>query len=167
MNTFVGMAESSLLATFLELTGLRGDLPIPAYLRLDAKLFFTNFSVFRRTTGTTGAVPASAAIAGSVAPDVAASAGPAIAGSIAPAVAAASAPAPGVARPALAASACGEAEIMKVPCTIRHSKQARQVCQAHKTSTMQKGTHTTRLVSMPPPHGHAHRHIRTDALAHS
>jgi hypothetical protein len=81
-------AEAELLPKFTALTGMQPDCPIPQYLRSDAKLFFTNFAVFRR--------PAEQAPIGQVAPvvvatspvDVATSAAPATVDLAAPAVAA-------------------------------------------------------------------------------
>lgn len=43
------IAEAELLPKFTALTGMHPDCPIPAYLRLDANLFFTNFLPFRGT----------------------------------------------------------------------------------------------------------------------
>jgi hypothetical protein len=40
-------AESELLPKFTALTGMHPDCPIPAYMRADANLFFTNFVSFR------------------------------------------------------------------------------------------------------------------------
>jgi hypothetical protein len=62
-------AEADLLPKFTSLTGMQPDSPIPNYMRLDAKLFFTNFTVFRRPVGQAPsalvppAVPAAPAVA--------------------------------------------------------------------------------------------------------
>jgi hypothetical protein len=55
-------AEADLLPKFTALTGMQPDSPIPTYMRSDAKLFFTNFTVFRHPVGQapSGAVPPAA-----------------------------------------------------------------------------------------------------------
>ncbi len=40
-------ADADLLLKFTTLTGMHPDCPIPAYMRADANLFFTNFISFR------------------------------------------------------------------------------------------------------------------------
>ena len=52
-------AEADLLPKFTALTNIQPDCPIPNYMRLDAKLFFTNFTLFRRPVGQApgGSVP--------------------------------------------------------------------------------------------------------------
>lgn len=66
LSTFAHMAESTLLPSFTEVTGLRAETPIPAYLRADAKLFFSNFLAWRRAPG--GLASASAPAVASAAP---------------------------------------------------------------------------------------------------
>jgi hypothetical protein len=75
LNTIASFAEDQLLSQFQVLTGMHPDCPIPAYMRLDANLFFTNFVSFR------GAWPllAGSASAAEVAPSVAPTASPTVA----------------------------------------------------------------------------------------
>jgi hypothetical protein len=47
LNSMPSFAEAELLPKFTALTGMHPDCPIPAYMRLDANLFFTNFFSFR------------------------------------------------------------------------------------------------------------------------
>jgi hypothetical protein len=47
LNSMPGIADAELLPKFSALTGMSPDCPIPAYLRTDANLFFTNMAVFR------------------------------------------------------------------------------------------------------------------------
>ena len=55
-------AEADLLPKFTALTNIQPDSPIPNYMRLDAKLFFTNFTLLRRPVGQapSGSVPPAA-----------------------------------------------------------------------------------------------------------
>jgi hypothetical protein len=47
LASMASFAENDLLSHFTTLTGMHPDCPIPAYIRLDANLFFTNFIAFR------------------------------------------------------------------------------------------------------------------------
>ena len=47
LNRMPGIADAKLLPMFSALTGMSPDCAIPAYLRVDANLFFTNIAVFR------------------------------------------------------------------------------------------------------------------------
>lgn len=69
LTTMPAMVEADLLPQFTALTNMQPNMPIPAYLRLDANLFFHNIACFR--------VPETApspAVQASVAPVPAASA---------------------------------------------------------------------------------------------
>ncbi len=48
MNTFSEFSDAQLFRDFFTLTGLRGDLAIPSFLRSDAAMFFANFRNFKK-----------------------------------------------------------------------------------------------------------------------
>jgi hypothetical protein len=86
LNTMPGFADAGLLSKFTGLTCMSPDSPIPAYLRLDANLFFANMAVFRGTL-----LPkVGSALLPSVAPTISA-------GVVAPTISAGLAPLPPVA----------------------------------------------------------------------
>jgi predicted transglutaminase-like cysteine proteinase len=66
MGSFLDLAENGLLPTFMTLTGLRPELAIPSYMRMDTKLFFANFLDFRMSSATLAAAPAGVMVAAAV-----------------------------------------------------------------------------------------------------
>ena len=73
-----GIADAELLLMFSALTGMSPDGAIPAYLRVDANLFFTNLAVFRGMLLSAAALAPAAAPLLMVAPTTSASGLPSV-----------------------------------------------------------------------------------------